>query len=139
MNYVKKTLAYFILHTCVGIVALIVTLLGNLPDGYKTGLISGIAGGFLLTGILGIIYSSRLLKNPQKAKAIEIMKNEERVQLIRLKTHASIFSVMLYLECLGVLVAGLLAYREVSVVLAFVLIFQLILYFGFATYYSRKY
>lgn len=139
MSYVKKTLVYFIIHTGIGFAALIITLLGSLPAGYKTGLISGISGGFLLTGLLGIIYTIWLLKNPQKAKEVEIIKNEERVQLIRQKTHSSIFSVMLYLESFAILVAGLLAYRAVSIILAIVLGFQFMLYIGFASYYSRKY
>ena len=139
MNYTKKTLIYFIVHTIIGFIALIFAFFGHLPDGYREGVISGIAGGFLITGALGIIASIRILKNPIKAKAVEITKNEERTQLIRMKTHSAVFTVMLYLVSLGTLVAGLIGSREISIMLAAVLIIQFVLYIGFVNYYWKKY
>ena len=57
MNYAKKTLVYFVGHTTIGIIALLFALFHNFSDGYREGAISGIVGGFIFTGILGIIVS----------------------------------------------------------------------------------
>lgn len=102
-------------------------------------MISGVAGGFITTGIMGIFYSFRLMKDPKKAKEVEIYKNEERNQFIRLKTHSAIFTVNLYAQCLVILVAGFWGYKEISLVLAGLLVIQLIVYIGFANYYTKKY
>lgn len=139
MNYSKKTLVYFIIHTIIGVIALIAALLVHLPDGYKEGLVSGISGGFIFTGILGAITSIRLMKNPQKAMKVEIAKNEERTQLIRMKTRSAIYTITLYIESFGTLAAGFLGFREISVTLACLLIVQVALYIGFSNYYWKKY
>jgi len=139
MSYTKKTLIYFIVHTFIGFVALLFAIFGHLPDGYREGIVSGITGGFILTGVLGIIVSIRILKDPKKAKEVEISKNEERTQLIRLKTHSAIYTVMLYLECIGTLIAGLMGLREISIMLAALLIIQFALYIGLVNYYWKKY
>lgn len=139
MNYTKKTLIYFVFHTVIGLIAMLFAFFGNLPDGYREGVMSGIAGGFVCTGVLGIIFSFRILKNPQRTKAVEISKNEERTQLIRMKTHSAVFTVMLYVESIGTLVAGLMGLKEISILLAIVLLFQFTLYIGFANYYWKKY
>jgi len=81
MNYAKKTLIYFIGHTTIGVIALLFALISNLSEGYREGVISGISGGFIFTGIMGIIVSIKLIKNPKKALEVEIAKTEERTQL----------------------------------------------------------
>ncbi|NBJ14068.1 MAG: hypothetical protein FNP40_00525 [Dehalobacter sp. 4CP] len=139
MNYAKKTLIYFIGHTTIGIIALQFAFISNLSEGYREGVISGIAGGFIFTGILGIIVSIKLIKNPKKAQEVEIAKNEERTQLIRMKTHASIHTLMIYIISIGTLVTLLLGFREISLTLAAILIIQMIMYLGFASYYAKKY
>jgi uncharacterized membrane protein len=139
MNYAKKTLFYFVGLTGIGISALLFALFSNLFEGYREGVISGIAGGFIFTGILGIIVSIKLINNPKKALEVEIAKNEERTQLIRLKTHASIHTIMIYIISIGTLVTSLLGFREMSLTLATILIIQIILYIGFASYYAKKY
>lgn len=139
MNYAKKTLVYFIGHTGIGIIALVFVLLNDLSDGYREGAISGIAGGFLFTGILGIIVSFRLIKNPNKAMKVEIAKTEERTQFIKMKTNTVIHTVTIYIESIGTLLTGLLGFREISLTLAATLIIQILLYIGFASYYSKKY
>lgn len=139
MNYAKKTLVYFVVHTAIGIIALLFALFSNFSVGYREGAISGIAGGFIFTGILGIIVSINLIKNPKKALEVEIAKTEERTQLIKMKTHASIHTLMIYIISTGTLVTLFLGSREISLTLAAILIIQIILYIGFASYYSKKY
>ncbi len=139
MDYARKTLIFFSIFTGVGVIALLAALFVHLPDGYRMGFISGIAGGFICTGTIGIIISALLMKNPKRAAEIELGKNEERTQLIRMKINSAIYRVMLYLESLGTLVAGLSGYKELSITLAALLIVQVILYIGFLSYYAKKY
>ncbi|AFQ43982.1 hypothetical protein [Desulfosporosinus meridiei] len=139
MNYAKKTLLYFIGHTSVGIIALLYAVFSSFSGGYREGMISGIIGGFITTGVLGIFFSLRLMKNPKRAAEVEMVKNEERTQFLRMKTSAAIFSVMIYAESAGILVTGLLGFREICLTLATILIIKVILYIGFASYYSKKY
>lgn len=139
MNHAKKSLMYFIAHTTIGIIALLVVLFSNLPDDYKEGIVFGIAGGFIFTGILGVVTSIRLMKNPKKAKEIEIAKTEERTQLIRMKTNSTIYSIMLYIQCIGTLTAGVLGFKQISITMAVLLLVQLVLYMVFGTYYGKKY
>ncbi|NLI90801.1 MAG: hypothetical protein GX434_00960 [Peptococcaceae bacterium] len=139
MNYAKRILIYFIGHTSIGVIAILYALFGSYSDAYREGVISGIIGGFILTGILGIIVSIRLMKNPKRAAEVEIAKNEERTQLIRLKTNSAVYTVMLYAESAGTLLTGLLGFREICLTLASVLLIQVILYIGFISYYNKKY
>lgn len=139
MTYAKKTLIYFLVQTSIGIVGLLVTLFVNLPDSYRESLVSGIASGLISSGILGIVISIRLIRSPKKAMEAEIAKNEERTQLIRMKTSSSTYSVALYFESFCTILAGLLGFKTISIVLSIVLIVQLITYFGFANYYWKKY
>lgn len=139
MNYAKKTLLYFIGHTSVGIIALLYALFSPFSGGAREGIISGIIGGFITTGVLGIVVSLRLINNPKKAEEVEMSKNEERTQFLRMKTTAAIYSVMIYVESAGILVTGFLGFREICLTLGAVLIIKVILYIGFASHYSKKY
>lgn len=139
MNYAKKTLLYFIGHTAVGIISLIYVLLSNISDGSREGMISGIVGGFIITGILGMIISLKLMKNPQKAMQAELVKNEERTQFLRTKTNASVHTVMIYVESAATLLSWLLGFSEISLTLAALLAIQIVLFIGFASYYSKTY
>jgi hypothetical protein len=139
MKYAKRTLAYFIVHTSIGLIALIIFLLGYMPEGYRQSMLTGIASGFLASGILGIIVSIRLIKNPKKAEKVELEKTEERTQFLRMKSNSATYSVSIYIECAGVFISGFLGFREVSITLAFLLIAQVISFVAFASYYGKKY
>ena len=139
MNYARKTLIFFTVFTGVGVIALLTALFCHLPDSYRVGLVSGTTGGFICTGIIGIITSVHLMKNPKRAAEVELGKSEERTQLIRMKTNSAIYQVMLYLESIGTLVSGLLGYKELSITLAVLLIIQVVLYIGSISYYAKKY
>lgn len=139
MNYAKKNFLLFIVYLSVGIVAALISLFYKSPDNYNQGIISGIAGAFIVTGILGIITAIRLIKNPKKAMEVEIAKTEERTQLINLKSKSSTYTVVLYCESIATLVTGLLGYRESSITIAIILIIQLFIYIGFIANYNKKY
>lgn len=139
MNYTKKTLTLSIIYLSIGIIAILIALFYHIPNGYKQGIISGIAGGFIIPAIFGIINSAKLIKDPKKAMKLEIAKTEERAQLIRLKTKSSTYTVVLYCESIATIVTGLLGFRESSITIAVVLFVQVLLYIGFLFNYSKKY
>lgn len=139
MNYAKRTLVYFIVHTSIGLIALIIFTMGYMPEGYRQSMLIGLASGMLASGIPGIIVSARLIKNPKKAEKVELEKTEERTQFLRMKSNSATYSISVYLECAGVFIAGFLGFREVSLSLAFLLIAQVISFVVFASYYGRKY
>lgn len=135
MAYAKKTMTY----TLAGIAALAFVLIGDWADEYRDGLIYGITAGFIFTGLGGVIASLHLMRHPQKARQIELAKTEERTQLIRMKVRSVLFQVMLYAECAGTLVAGLMGYKEASMTLAALLVVQVVFLIGLYSYYSHKY
>ncbi|MFT8314634.1 MAG: hypothetical protein ABF633_10380 [Clostridium sp.] len=139
MNYAKKNLLFFTIYLSIGIIATLTAIFHNFPDNYKQGIVSGIAGGFIVPGILGIIITLKLIKNPKKAVQVEIAKTEERTQLIGLKSKSSTYTVVLYCESIATLITGFLGYREASITIAIVLSVQVLLYIGFLCSYSKKY
>ncbi|MBM7868476.1 hypothetical protein GTO89_16330 [Heliobacterium gestii] len=139
MNHAKKTLIYFICHTLVGLIALMFMLLGQFPDSYRESITSGIAGGFIISGLFGIISCVKLLKDPQKATKVEIAKNEERAQFIRMKTNSATYTVTIFIESVCVILAGLLGFKEISISLACLSLAKIAINLGFAHHFSHKY
>jgi hypothetical protein len=139
MKTSKNSLITFSILTIVGIIGVLYALLILPRSNYQEGLVYGITSGFILTGILGIIYSIYLMRHPKLAKQVDLQKNEERTKFIRMQTATTAGQVILFAECIACLLVGLLGYKEISITLAIVLFFQFIISFGFAAYYSRKY
>jgi uncharacterized membrane protein len=109
------------------------------PRRPKEGILSGIIGGFLVTGVGGLFLSAHLLKNPQKAEQTEIMKTEERTRFLRVKTQSAVHFVALMIVSAGTLVALICGYRDIALALSALLIIEVILYICFGTYYAKKY
>ncbi|HHW01211.1 MAG TPA: hypothetical protein GXX35_00065 [Thermoanaerobacterales bacterium] len=139
MNYAKKMLIYALIQTAVGIILLLATIFIHFSDGFKEGVLSGIAGGLVSTGILGIVACLRLIKNPARAMEVEIAKDEERTLFLKAKANSASYSVTLYIEAIGILAAALAGFRETSMTLAVLLLVQLVFNMGFAYYYGQKY
>ena len=135
----KHSLTSFIVLTVVGLGGLLYAIFWLPRDNYQQGLIYGVTSGFLLTGILGILYSIHLMRNPKKAKEASIQKDEERTQFIRQKTAVSTAQVTLYLEAFSALIIGLMGYKEISMAIAALLMIQALVASAFAAYYSKKY
>jgi hypothetical protein len=135
----KHSLTSFIVLTVVGLAGLIYAILVLPQDNYQQGLIYGVTSGFVLTGVIGIIYSIHLMRNPQKAKEVSIQKDEERTQFIRQKTAVSTAQVSLYLEAFSALIIGLMGYKEISMAITALLVIQAIVASAFASYYSKKF
>ena len=139
MSSTKKQLIFFMGQTAIGLVALYFAIFVPMPDDYRSGVIYGIVGGFLTTGVLGLIASYRLMKNPTKEKAVETAKNEERTIFIRDKANSVTYLFMIYLLSAGTLIAGLMGWRIVSVTLAIILIIQGICKISALTFFAKKY
>lgn len=139
MRYAKKQMYFFLILTVVGILALLAALIGDYRPEYRTGLVSGITGGFILTGVLGMLISARLIKNPDKAEKIENAKMEERTEFLRLKTHSAVYTSTTVLTSAGTVAFMLLGQRTVAIAFAVLLMVDVVLYVGFAAYYNRKY
>lgn len=138
MKYAKKQLLFFIGYLILGGIFAVAALLWA-PAGQKEGILSGIIGGFLITGIGGLILSAHLLKNPQKAEQTEIMKTEERTQFLRVKTQSAVHSAALMIVSAGTFVALICGYTDITLTLSALLIIEIILYICFGTYYAKKY
>lgn len=138
MKYVKRQIFFFIGYLIIGGLFVVAALLWA-PSGQREGILSGIIGGFLVTGVGGLIMSTRLLKNPQKAEQTEIMKTEERTQFLRMKTQSTVHSVTLMIVSAATLISLICGYRDITLTLSALLIIEVILYICFGTYYAKKY
>lgn len=139
MKVTKKSLTYFIVFTLLGIIALLYAIFVVPRSDYREGLIYGVSSGFVLVGIVGIVYSIYLMRNPRKAKEVEVQKNEERAQFIRMKSSTTTLMIMLYAECAGVLISGLMGFMEISITLALVLFIQMLVSLVAGMVYAKKY
>lgn len=138
MAYVKKQILFFIGYLVIGGIFAAAALLWA-PADQREGILSGIIGGFLVTGTAGLILSTRLLKNPQKAEQTEIMKTEERTRFLRAKTQSAVHSATLMIVSVGTFVALIGGYRDIALALSTLLIIEVILYLCFGTYYAKKF
>ncbi len=138
MKYVKRQILFFIGYLVIGALLVVAVLLWS-PAQQREGILTGIVSGFLVTGVGGLILSTRLLKNPQKAEQAEIMKTEERTQFLRMRTQSTVHSVTIMIVCAGTFVSLICGYRDITLTLSALLIIEVILYICFGTYYAKKY
>lgn len=139
MSLTKKQLYFFFGQTLIGVIAFGFLVWGKLSGDYTNAMLGGVAGSFILTGVMGIVVSYRLLKNPEKATRMEIAKTEERTVFIRTQANSVAYTVMLYTLSVTTIVAGLFEYETISLTLVAVLIVQSICNAFALHYYSKKY
>jgi hypothetical protein len=139
MKKFNKSLTTYIVFTVLGVAGFLYAILFLPRDNYQQGLIYGITSGFILIGILGIIYSLYLMRNPKKAKEVDLQQNEERTQFIRMKTGSTTAFVMIYVESLATVILGLLGHMELSIAIAAILLVHFFLLLGLKIYFSKKY
>ncbi len=139
MKTFKKSLGTFIVMTLIGIAGFLYAILFLPRDNYQQGLIYGLTGGFVLVGIVGIIYSLYLMRNPKKAKEVDVQQNEERMQFIRMKSGYTTAIVMIYVECLAIVILGLLGHKDLSLAIFALYCVQITLSLGLSIYFSKKY
>ena len=138
MKYAKRQLLFFIGYLIIGAFLTVAALLWS-PASQREGAVTGIIGGFLVTGVGGLFLSAHLLKNPQKAEQAELVKTEERTQFLRGKTQAAVHSVTIMIVSLGTFAALICGYRDITLTLSALLIIEVVLYMCFGIYYGKKY
>lgn len=138
MKYAKKQIVFFIGYLIVGALLVVAALLWS-PAEQREGIVTGIVSSFLVTGIGGLILSIRLLKTPQKAEQVEILKTEERTQFLRAKILSAVHTATIIIVCVGTFVALICGYRDITLTLSALLIIEVILFICFGTYYAKKY
>lgn len=139
MKYAKRLVIFYSAYAAVGICILMYALFGSKSDSFRHSVASGLAGSFIAVGVLGAIIGARLIKNPKKAKEIELAKTEERTKLIRMSANSLTYTCMIYAESLGTIVAGIMGYKIIAMTLAGILIVQIVVYIVCINYYSKKY
>lgn len=142
MKIAKRNLMMFSVFTFLGLVGLILALFKSFTDDFQNGMLDGLASTLIVMGVGGLIFSYRLLKDPAKAKQVELSKTEERAQMIATKTGATSLLISIMIEALGALVCGFgnfSGHKEVSMTFGFLILMQAIAITGFNVYYRRKY
>ncbi|WP_051542019.1 hypothetical protein [Clostridium lundense] len=133
MSYMKRELYFNIGAFIMGVIFLIVSLLF-----YDNSTLFGGGVAFTIVGLLGVIYHLKLMKTPDKYKEIELAQNEERTVFIREKTNSKVYSIFIYIESAGCLIAGILRYRDVTIALAFILLAKIIVWFIIGTKIAKE-
>ena len=139
MKKFNKSLTTYIIFTVFGAAGFLYAILFLPRDNYQQGLIYGVTSGFMLIGILGILYSLYLMRNPKKAKEVDVQQKEERTQFIHMKTGSMTAFVMIYVECLAIVVLGLLGHMQLSLAIAAIFVTQTVISLGLKLYFSKKY
>lgn len=138
MNYAKKQFVFFLVFLITGALLVAAALLWA-PAGQRVGIVSGVTGGFGVTGAAGLVLSYRLIKNPEKAEETALMKTEERAQYLRMKTQSSVYSITIMLVSAGTMAAMIAGYRVLSLAFSGLLLIQAVLYCCFGSYYAKRY
>ena len=106
----------------------------------NTNLIGSFFAGFAAIGILRIIQSTKLLRNPEKAQDYEAMQKDERTVFIANKARSTAFYISILAQCIVSLIAYF-AFDSLLVcqVLCFTTCFQCLIYYIFWIFYNKKY
>ena len=129
-----------------GIVLAIVGLVGwavfvfLVKETKNTSLIGSFFAGFAAIGILRIIQSTKLLRDPEKAQDYEAMQKDERTVFIANKAR----SIAFYISILAQSIASIIAYFVFDNLLAcqilcYITCFQCLVYYVFWIIYNKKY
>ena len=106
----------------------------------NTNLIGSFFAGFAAIGILRIIQSTKLLRNPEKAQDYEAMQKDERTVFIANKARSIAFYISIIAQC----IASIIAYFVFDSLLAcqllcYITCFQCLLYYVFWIIFNKKY
>lgn len=138
MSYLKKSAIAFGLLFAFGAVLMVLHVAGVFPDTLREGAMIGIGSGFLVTGLLGVAYCLVLMRDPQRARRIEVAKTDERTQLIQFMTYSQLHRMTVIVESLGAVVVLSLGYLEVAVILAAWIFLRFLASLALLGYYSRQ-
>ena len=135
----KNQRKYGIILAVVGLVGWAVFLF-FVKETKNTNLIGNFFAGFAAIGILRIIQSTKMLRNPEKAQDYEAMQKDERTVFIANKARSMAFYISILAQC----IISIIAYFVfdsllVCQVLCFATCFQCLVYYIFWIIYNKKY
>ncbi|SHI72954.1 hypothetical protein SAMN02745163_00738 [Clostridium cavendishii DSM 21758] len=135
MNYMKKNLLVNIVFLILGAGFLIFSFL----EKGKNSIVFGLGCSLLAVGLLNIVQSIILMRNPKKCDEIELLKNEERTVFLREKNNSTVYSIFIYIESIVIIIAAFLGYREVVIVVSLLLIAKLVVWMVIGTINGNRY
>lgn len=138
MNYIKKNLVFSVIMLVIG-VALLITGFIIEVSGEANPMFFGLGSGAGTAGLINTIKFISLMKNPEKCKEIEIIKNEERTVFLREKNNSMVYSIFTWIECALVIITSFLGYRAITLVLSFLLLAKMVTWMIVGTINGKKY
>lgn len=137
LNNQKK---FAVLWVIVGIALWIAALVPEWENDYYSGLTSGMAGCFLVIGVVRLVRVRRWQKDPEKAADYEAALRDERTVYVSNKARSVTFFVSVYVQ----LAAGLIAIyvfdqRLLGQVLCYLTCFQCLLFTILFRVYNKRY
>ena len=137
LNNQKK---FAVLWVIVGIALWIAALVPEWENDYYSGLTSGMAGCFLVIGVVRLVRVRRWEKDPEKAADYEAALRDERTVYVSNKARSVTFFVSVYVQ----LAAGLIAIyvfdqRLLGQVLCYLTCFQCLLFTILFRVYNKRY
>lgn len=137
LNNQKK---FAIMWVIVGVALWIAALVPEWENDYYSGLTSGMAGCFLVIGVVRLVRVRRWEKDPEKAADYEAALRDERTVYVSNKARSVTFFVSVYVQ----LAAGLIAIyvfdqRLLGQVLCYLTCFQCLLFTILFRVYNKRY
>ena len=136
----KNQKKFAIMWVIVGVALWIAALVPEWENDYYSGLTSGMAGCFLVIGVVRLVRVRRWEKDPEKAADYEAALRDERTVYVSNKARSVTFFVSVYVQ----LAAGLIAIyvfdqRLLGQVLCYLTCFQCLLFTILFRVYNKRY
>lgn len=139
MKYMKKNLIFSVIMLVIGVGLLITGFIIEGNGSEANPMFFGLGCGMGVAGLVNTIQAMALIKNPEKCEEIEMVKTEERTVFLRDKNNSMVYSIFIYVECLIVIITGLLGYRSISLVFSFLLCGKLVTWMIIGTINAKMY
>ena len=136
----KNQKKFAILWVIVGVVLWVAALVPKWENTYYSGLASGMAGCFIVIGVIRLVRVRRWQKDPEKASDYEAALKDERTVYVSNKARSMTFFVSVYVQ----LAAGLIAIYAfdqllLGQVLCYLTCFQCLLFTVLFRVYNKRY
>lgn len=127
MNYEKKLKIRLSVYICCTIIGILMMFLGYSGLG-KGDFISSLGLAYTVIGIVRIIKLTNLLRNPAAFERTKTAETDERNIMIYTKAKSLAFTAFITLSGVSVVVLQLIGKESESVIVAYTLIFFMIIY-----------
>lgn len=131
----KEQRIYGIILTSIGAIIWIIAM-----DAHQGEYLSALGSMLALIGILKIIKSSRLLKDPEKSANYENAINDERIKYISNKARSLTFVLSIYIQLIGALIIKFaFGNNQAGNIICYFTASQAFLYFMLYKIFEKKY